>query len=156
MIHRTHLTHIFGDLDPMVRLNKRDQIARYSSVRQGDRDYIASFKTRFDAQILASRGAGVPDIDEETMAMDFIHKLDTKRYEKMLVHMRRNALCNSPDAYPPTLAAALRIASGWVDEGSSSVKSGGHGVTRTPVWAVRVQAYVRFGSRTIRSTRFIA
>ena len=156
MIHRTHLTHIFGDLDPMVRLNKRDQMARYSSVRQGDREYIASFKTRFDAQILASRGAGVPDIDEETMAMDFIHKLDTKRYEKMLVHMRRNALCNSPDAYPPTLAAALRIASGWVDEGSSSVKSGGHGVTRTPVWAVRVQAYVRFGSRTIRSTRFIA
>ena len=81
----------------MVRLNKRDQMARYSSVRQGDREYIASFKTRFDAQILASRGAGVPDIDEETMAMDLIHKLDTKRYEKMLVHMRRNALCNGPN-----------------------------------------------------------
>ena len=124
MIRRTHLTHVFGDLDPMVRLNKREQMARYSSLRQGDREYIASFKTRFDAQILASRGAGVADIDEETMAMDFIHKLDTKRYEKMLVHMRRNALCNGPDAYPPTLAAALRIASGWVDEGSSSVKSG--------------------------------
>ena len=29
-------------------------------------------------------------------------------------------------------------------------------VTRTPVRAVRVQAYVRIGSRTIRSTRFIA
>ena len=29
-------------------------------------------------------------------------------------------------------------------------------MTRTPVRAVRVQAYVRFGSRTIRSTRFIA
>ena len=41
--------------------------------------------------------------------------------------MRRNALCNGPDAYPPTLAAALRIASGWVDEGSSSVKSGALG-----------------------------
>ena len=82
----------------MVRLNKREQMARYSSLRQGDREYIASFKTRFDAQILASRGAGVADIEEETMAMDFIHKLDTKRYEKMLVHMRRNALCNGPDA----------------------------------------------------------
>ena len=31
-----------------------------------------------------------------------------------------------------------------------------HSVTRTPVRAVLVQAYVRFGSRTIRSTRFIA
>ena len=67
----------------MVRLNKREQMARYSSLRQGDREYIVSFKTRFDAQILASRGAGVADIDEETMAMDFIFKLDTKRYEKM-------------------------------------------------------------------------
>ena len=126
-IRRTHLTHVYGDLDPMVRLNKREQMARYSALRQGDREYIASFKTRYDAQILASRGAGVADIDEETMAMDFIHKLDTKRYEKMLVHMRRNALCNGPDAYPTTLASALRIASGWVDEGSSSVKSGGTG-----------------------------
>ena len=29
-------------------------------------------------------------------------------------------------------------------------------MTRTPVRAVRVHAYVRIGSRTIRSTRFIA
>ena len=41
--------------------------------------------------------------------------------------MRNNALCNGPDAYPATLATALRIASGWVDEGSSSVKSGTSG-----------------------------
>ena len=32
----------------------------------------------------------------------------------------------------------------------------GGDVTRTPVRAVRVQAYVRTGSRTIRSIRFIA
>lgn len=38
MIRRTHLTHIFGDLDPLVRLNKRDQMARYSSLRQGDQE----------------------------------------------------------------------------------------------------------------------
>ena len=124
LIRRSHLTHVLGGLDPLIRLNKRDQMARYSALRQGDREFIASFKTRYDAQILASRGAGVADLDEETMAMDFIHKLDTRRYEKMLVHMRRNALCNNPDAYPATLAGALRIASGWVDEGSSSLKAG--------------------------------
>jgi hypothetical protein len=54
-------------------------MGRYSALRQGDREYIVSFKTRYDAQILASRDAGVADIDEETMAMDYIHKLDTKR-----------------------------------------------------------------------------
>ena len=69
-IRRTHLTRVYGDLDPMVRLNNREQMARYSALRQGDREYIASFKTRYDAQILASRDAGVADIDEETMAMD--------------------------------------------------------------------------------------
>lgn len=63
LIRRTHLTHVFGDLDPMIRLNKREQMAKYSALRQGDREYIASFKTRYDARILASRGAGVPDID---------------------------------------------------------------------------------------------
>ena len=122
LIRRTHLTHVFGAQDPMVRLNKREQMAKYSALRQGDREYIASFKTRYDAQIQAGIGAGLPVLDEETMAMDFIHKLDAKRYEKMLVHMRRNALCNDVDAYPATLASALRIASGWVDEGSSSHK----------------------------------
>ena len=122
LIRRTHLTHVFGAQDPMVRLNKREQMAKYSALRQGDREYIASFKTRYDAQIQAGIGAGLPVLDEETMAMDFIHKLDAKRYEKMLVHMRRNALWNDVDAYPATLASALRIASGWVDEGSSSHK----------------------------------
>ena len=109
MIRRTHLTHVFGDLDSMVRLNKREQMTRYSSLRQGDREYVASFKTRYDAQILASRGAGVADID----AMDFIHKLDTKRYEKMLVHMRRNALCNGPDL----IHLPWRLHSGWRPDG---------------------------------------
>ena len=62
-------------------------------------------------------------MDEETQAMDFIHKLDPKRYERMLVSMRNNALRGAPDAYPVTLASALRIASGWVNEGSSSVRT---------------------------------
>ena len=120
---RTHLTHIFGAEDPMIRLNKREQSARYSALKQGDREYISSFKTRYDAQIQSNRGAGVADMDEETQAMDFIHKLDPKRYERMLVSMRNNALRGAPDAYPVTLASALQIASGWVNEGSSSVRT---------------------------------
>ena len=123
LIRRTHLTHIFGAEDPMIWLNKREQSARYSALKQGDREYISSFKTRYDAQIQSNRGAGVADMDEETQAMDFIHKLDPKRYERMLVSMRNNALRGAPDAYPVTLASALRIASGWVNEGSSSVRT---------------------------------
>ena len=57
------------------------------------------------------------------MAMDFLHKLDQKRFGKLLTHMRRNALFNNADAYPATLAAAVTIASDWPDEGPSSGRS---------------------------------
>ena len=57
------------------------------------------------------------------MAMDFLHKLDQKRFGKLLTHMRRNALFNNVDAYPATLTAAVAIASDWPDEGSSSGRS---------------------------------
>ena len=123
LIRCTHLTHVHVIQEPMLRLNKRDQMARYSALRQGDREYIASFKIRYDAQVQAGIGAGLPAIDEETMAMDFLHKLDPKRFEKrrkMLNHMRRNAICNAGESYPATLAEALRIASAWPDEGSNS------------------------------------
>ena len=120
LIRRTHLTHIFGAQDPMMKLNKREQSSRYNALKQGEREYIASFKTRFDAQVQANRGAGLPEIDDETLAFDFIHKLDMRRYSRMLANMRNKATCNDPNAYPITLVSALRIASAWVNEGSGS------------------------------------
>ena len=48
MIKRTHLTNINGAQAPMVRLNKRDQMVRYNALRQGDREYVASFKIRYN------------------------------------------------------------------------------------------------------------
>ena len=111
MIKSTHLTNINGAQAPMVRLHKRDQMARYNPPRQGDREYVASFKIRYYAQVQAGVGAGLTALDEETMAMDFLHKLDQKRFGKLLTHMRRNALLNNADAYPATLAAAVTIAS---------------------------------------------
>ena len=64
--------------------------------------------------------SGPPVIDEETMAMDFLHKLDLKRFDRMLNNMRRNALCDAEESYPATPAAAVRVASAWPDEGPSS------------------------------------
>ena len=44
LIRRTHLTHVHRVQEPMVRLKKREQMIRYySALRQGDREYIASF-----------------------------------------------------------------------------------------------------------------
>jgi hypothetical protein len=115
-IRRTHLTHIFGDGDPMVEVNIQEQLARFASLRQGEREPIASFKTRFDNQVKANSGAGVPESTESTRALEFFFKLDDKRYRRMLQYYRNKALDNDGNAYPQTLSAAYRIASGWVIE----------------------------------------
>ena len=115
-IRRTHLTHIYGDGDPMLALNIQDQEQRYSAIKQGDKEYVSNFKLRFDAQVQACLGAGVADVTEPKRALDFIYKLDPKRFGKMLAFMRNNALIMEGEAFPQTLAAACRIASGWVNE----------------------------------------
>ena len=110
---RTHLTHVFGDDDPMREVNVQDQEQRYASLRQGEKEYISAFKLRFDNQLKAMEGAGIPTATESKKALEFILKLDAKRYGKMLAQMRNDALRSVAGAYPPTLAAAFRIASGW-------------------------------------------
>ena len=115
-IRRTHLTHIFGDGDPMREVNILEQETRFAALRQGDREYISTFKQRFDNQVKANEGAGVPEITESKLALEFIMKLDPKRYKRMLAQMRNDALRKDPDAYPKTLASAYRIASGWANE----------------------------------------
>jgi hypothetical protein len=49
--------------------------------------------------------------------MDFIGKLDPKRYNSMSKCMRNSAARNLPGSYPKTLAAAYRTASTWTRDG---------------------------------------
>ena len=115
-IRRTHLTHIFGVGDPVMEVNVQEQESRYAVLRQGDRESIHVFKVRFDNQIKANQGAGIADVTESKRALEFIYRLDGRRYKPMLVSMRNDALRQLPDAYPQTLAAAFRIAAGWLSE----------------------------------------
>ena len=115
-IRETHLTHNFGSGDPMKEVNSLEQEIRYSAMRQGDREFISTFKTRFDNQVRANEGAGVPKPSDRKLALEFIMKLDPRRYKSMLSQMRNDSLRNDPDAYPSTLASAFRIASGWTNE----------------------------------------
>ena len=119
-IRATHLTHIFGAGDPMKEVNCLEQEIRFSSMRQGEREFISTFKTRFDNQVRANEGSGVPRLTDRKLALEFIMKLDPKRYKRMLSQMRNDSLRNDPDAYPSTLASAFRIASGWTNDDPSS------------------------------------
>ena len=119
LIRRTHLTHIYGVEDPMREVNVQDQEAKYSALRQGEREYISIFKIRFDEQVSANDGVGIPGVSDAKRGLEFLHKLDPTRYRKMLAQMRNDALRSVPDAYPRTLASAYRIASNWTNEDSS-------------------------------------
>ena len=120
LIRRTHLTHMFGDTDPMKEINQHEQESKYGMMRQGEREMITTFKARFDEQVLANDAVGVAKITDTLRALDFIGKLDPKRYRRMMSEMRNDALRQKPDAYPKSLAAAFRIASQWRNDGSSA------------------------------------
>jgi hypothetical protein len=76
LIRRTHLTHIYGVEDPMEEMNILEQESRFAALHQGEREYISTFKQRSDIQVKANEGAGVPEITESKMALEFITKLD--------------------------------------------------------------------------------
>ena len=119
-IRETHLTHVFGMGDPNREVSALEQEIRFGALRQGEREFISSFKIRFDNQVKANIGAGVTPSSKKRLALEFIMKLDTKRFKRMLCQMRNDSLRNDPEAYPSTLALAYRIASGWSNEDSGT------------------------------------
>ena len=118
-IRRSHLTHIYGEDDSMRAMNVHEQTIRYNYLRQGEREVIGDFKTRFDNQVSANRGVGMVDVEEAIRAIDFLSKLDPKRYTGMLTLMRNNAVQNLPNSFPSTLAGAYRVASSWTSSGGA-------------------------------------
>ena len=79
LIRRTHLTHINGEGDALQMLNIKEQETRYEALKQGEREFLANFMTRFEAQVLAGRDAGIPEITEAKRAMDFVYKCSLAR-----------------------------------------------------------------------------
>ena len=74
---RLHTSH------PMLKINIQEQESRYAALRQGDKEYISMFKLRFDNQVNANEGAGMPAVTDSKRTIEFIYKLDQKRYKKM-------------------------------------------------------------------------
>ena len=84
----------------MTHLNVQKQEQRYAALKQGEKEYVSDFKLRFDAQIQANNGAGITAVAKPKRALEFIYKLDLKRFGRMLAHMRNDALCICSNAYP--------------------------------------------------------
>jgi hypothetical protein len=100
----------------MRAVNVNDQLVRFSNMRQGDREYISDFKTRYDNQVKANEGVGIVNDDETLVAIDFLGKLDPKRFTSLLSVLRNTAAIGI-SSYPKTLAGAYRVASTWTSDG---------------------------------------
>lgn len=124
-IRKSHLTHVYGEGDGMRAANINDQKLKFNNMRQGDREPTSAFKARYDNQIKANEGVGIVDDDESLVAMDFLSKLDPRRYTSMLTVLRNNASINI-SSYPVTLAGAYRTASTWISDGSTSISREQH------------------------------
>jgi hypothetical protein len=88
LIRRTHLTHIYGEGDPLMEVNVKEQEIRYANLKQGEKEYISIFKTRFDNQLKANRVVGIAEITESKRALDFIYMPDQKRFGKIRMGMQ--------------------------------------------------------------------
>lgn len=118
-IRKSHLTHVYGEGDGMRAVNINDQKLKFNNMRQGDRESTSDFKSRYDNQTKANEGVGIVQDDEDLVAIDFLGKLDPKRYTAMLTVLRNNAAINL-SSYPTTLAGAYRTASTWTTDGTMS------------------------------------
>ena len=119
LIRRTHLTHMYGGDEALQEFNQHEQESKYGSMRQGEREHIVTFKNRFDEQVTANCAVGIAAMSESKRALDFLGKLDTRRYKIMMDDMKHDALRRKPGAFPSTLALAFHIASQW-NEGSTT------------------------------------
>jgi hypothetical protein len=51
---KSHLTHMYGATDKMRAVNVNDQKMKFNNMRQGDREFVSDFKTRYDNQLKAN------------------------------------------------------------------------------------------------------
>ena len=99
LIRKTHLTHMYGDSDPMTEVNRHEQESKYGAMRQCERELINTFKARFDEHVLANDAVGADKVTDSRRALDFLGKLDPKRYRKMTQDMNNDAVRHKADAY---------------------------------------------------------
>ena len=79
LIRKIHRTHMFGDEDPMQEFNQHEQESKYGLLRKGEREFITTFKARFDEQVAANLVVGIAPVSDSKRALDFLGNLDPRR-----------------------------------------------------------------------------
>jgi Zinc knuckle len=88
---------------------KKGVCQAYSRHYQKEGQTLAAYLKEREHLIQSMKAMGVPDKDEEELAMDFIDGLDRRRYSTLQIHVQ-----NERERMPRTLATAYDKAAGWI------------------------------------------
>ena len=108
IIHRTHFTHVGGATPAMAKINMQKS---FNALEQGPSRSISEFKKEFDTLLRCMRGAGIPEMDGETLAIWFLEKLDQVRHGSMVLYLTNGRAAGQ--AFPATADEAYTIAKDW-------------------------------------------
>jgi hypothetical protein len=110
-------THQTGEerISPVAKKIARD---RLHNCKQNHTESIAEFKRRFDDALAMYNHTGCEEIDEATIAVDFLYQLDSQRFTSLRVELE-NDINSGLRTMPATLADAYHLASTYKVTASS-------------------------------------
>ena len=120
IIHRTHFTHVGGATPAMAKINMQKS---FNALEQGPSRSISEFKKEFDTLLRCMRGAGIPEMDGETLAIYFLEKLDQVRHGSMVLYLTNGRAAGQP--FPATADEAYTIAKDWKSSSAWAADSRG-------------------------------
>jgi hypothetical protein len=108
IIKKTHVAPTTGQTE----IDKMTIRRIYNGLAQGKGETVYDFRERFNRTLEMRKSLGIDDPDAETIAQDFLDKLDPSRFESM-----KTALMNGLREFPKSIQAVYTMASNWRVEG---------------------------------------
>jgi hypothetical protein len=112
IIQLTHLTQRSGGNAAMRIIDRSTTANAFAALRQQQNEAISTFKDKFDEWLLVMDAAGIPAMPDEIQSVEFLEKLDPRRFGVMNAELKNGVRNGHP--YPDTLQAAWDIASNWL------------------------------------------
>lgn len=109
IIVETHCSNISGSA--MTEFDKARMESDFALLCQGDKESISGFKSRFDEMLDLLKHAKCTARTEDQLSVQFLTKLDKRRYGSMLTALNNQHLLGAD--IPNTLDKAYRVANKW-------------------------------------------
>jgi hypothetical protein len=111
-IKESHHTAVMGRGPQMATINREDALSILNALHQQD-ESITAFAKKYQNAVNASIAAGNLPVDEPTLAIRFLAKLNLS-YAAMNREMTMKAMMGEENSHPKTLGDAIYVAANWI------------------------------------------